>query len=58
MDGMSAVDVYDFQVEPLKEMGLSSSYFEPFLASWDMDPGSVVMLFKYVNEFNSLGTLE
>lgn len=55
---MSGVDVYNFQVETLKGMGLSSSYFEPFLASWDMDLGSMVMIFKYVNEFNNLGILE
>lgn len=58
MDGMSTIDVYDFQVEPFKETVLSSSYFEPFLASWDMDPGSTIKPFKYVSEFNSLGMPE
>lgn len=42
---MSAVDMYDFQVEPLKGMGPSSFYFEPFLASWECGPR------KYGNAF-------
>lgn len=41
-----------------KAMGPSSSYPEPFLASWDMDPGSVMMIFKHVNEFNNEGMME
>lgn len=55
---MSGVDASNFQAETLKGMGLSSSYFEPFLASWHMDPGSMVMIFKYVSELNNLGRLE
>lgn len=55
---MSGVYVSNYQAETLNGMELSSSYFEPFLASWHMDPGSMVMIFKYVNEFNNLEILE
>lgn len=41
---MNGFDVYNFHTEPWKGMDLSSSYFEPFLASWDMDTVSVTMI--------------
>lgn len=42
----------------LKRVDLSSSYFEDFLASWDIDSESVMKIFKYVDEFNNQGMME
>lgn len=42
----------------LKRVDLSSSYFEHFLASWDIGSESVMKIFKYVDEFNNQGMME
>lgn len=52
---MRRIDVYDFHVDPLKGLAHLPLIF---LASWDMDPGSVMLIFKYVSELNNEGIME